>query len=66
MKITINGEEKVFPGGLSVQQMLASLELDSVKVAVERNLEIVSRSHYNSTTLMDGDEVEIVCFIGGG
>lgn len=66
MKITINGEQKIFPEKLSVEEMLAQLKLDSIKIAVERNLEIVSRSLYSQTLLADGDEIEIVHFIGGG
>lgn len=66
MNIIINGEKHVFPDDTSIRNMLALLELDSKKVAIERNLEIVSRSLYDSTTLMEGDEVEIVHFIGGG
>lgn len=66
MKITINGEENFFPQPVSVAKLLHLLELDSMKVAIERNLEIVSRSRYEQTALMDGDAVEIVHFIGGG
>ncbi len=46
--------------------LLAVLELDARKVAVERNLEIVPRSLFAATALADGDRVEIVHFIGGG
>lgn len=66
MKITINGESHIFPDNISVENMLALLELETTKVAVERNLAIIPRSHYTKTALMDGDEIEIVHFIGGG
>lgn len=66
MKITLNGEEKFFPDDISIGSMLNMLELDRMKVAVERNLEIVSRSLYDKTTVREGDEIEIVHFIGGG
>lgn len=66
MRVTINGEDKQVVGPLTIQQLLANIGLDSRKVAVERNLEIVPRSGYGSTALGDGDRVEIVHFIGGG
>jgi len=46
--------------------LLAVLELDARKVAIERNLEIVPRSLFAATALADGDRIEIVHFIGGG
>jgi thiamine biosynthesis protein ThiS len=50
----------------TVAELVAALGLDARKVAVERNLEIVPRSAYRRTELADGDQVEIVHFIGGG
>ncbi len=52
--------------GLTISQLIVQLELDTRKVAVERNLEIVPRSTYDSTVLAAGDRLEIVHFIGGG
>lgn len=66
MKIILNGEEKFFSESLSVYQLLAELELDQRKIAVERNLEVVSRSHFAETMLSDGDIIELIHFIGGG
>ena len=56
-------------GGLGVMIVMviaALLGLDPRKVAVERNLEIVPRSLHATTSLMDGDRLEIVQFVGGG
>ena len=53
-------------GGLVAGDLLASLGLDTRKVAVERNLEIVPRSTYAAVALQEGDRLEIVHFIGGG
>ena len=68
--LTLNGEKREFHtpanGGLSVQGLLTELGLDTRKVAVERNEEIVPRSHYMETWLASGDQLEIVHFIGGG
>lgn len=67
MNLTINGETQTFDGGVrDVAALVAALGLDTKKVAVERNLEIVPRSVYATTPLADGDRIEIVHFIGGG
>jgi sulfur carrier protein len=66
MTLTINGEERAFPGLADIAGLVAALGLDPRKVAVERNLEIVPRSAYGRTPIADGDRIEIVSFIGGG
>lgn len=66
MELIVNGEVKKVPSPLSVEGLLTFLELDSVKIAVELNLEIVSRSTYAQTELKDHDRLEIVHFVGGG
>ena len=66
VRLTINGEARTVQGALDIAGLIAALELDSRKVAVERNLEIVPRSAYGATRIEDGDRIEIVHFIGGG
>lgn len=66
MTLTINGEERAFGALSNVASLVAELGLDARKVAVERNLEIVPRSAYLQTAIVDGDRIEIVHFIGGG
>lgn len=66
MNITLNGEARAIPEGLSVEGLLQHLGIISKKVAVERNLEIVPKSTFPTTLITDGDRVEIVHFIGGG
>lgn len=66
MQITINGEAQSFEASLTVEQLLGQIGLDTRKVAVERNLEIVPKSSYGETSLSEGDKLEIVHFIGGG
>lgn len=64
-RIQVNGEER----SVSADTILALVEelgLDVRKVAVERNLEIVPRSLHGSTTLAEGDRIELVQFVGGG
>jgi thiazole synthase len=64
--IRINGEQRRVPGGISISEMVKELGLDPAKVAVERNLEIVPRSTLGDVRVADGDEYEIVHFVGGG
>ena len=66
MDITVNGEKKRFEGPITVAGLLAALELQPRKIAVERNLEIVPRSLFGETALSDGDKIGIVQFVGGG
>jgi thiamine biosynthesis protein ThiS len=64
--LTLNGEQRAFDGPMTVATLLAALGLETRKVAVERNEEIVPRSSYAETWLRSGDSLEIVHFIGGG
>ena len=64
--ISVNGERRSFPAGITVMALVADLELDVRKVAVELNREIVPRSAYSAISLRSGDVLEIVHFIGGG
>ena len=66
MRLTINGEDRTFDRPLTVENLLGEIGVDSRKVAVERNLEIVPKSQYGRVSLGDGDRLEIVHFIGGG
>jgi len=64
--ISLNGEPRAVTPASTVTALLAELGLDTRKVAVERNAEIVPRSQYGTTSLTPGDQIEIVHFIGGG
>jgi thiamine biosynthesis protein ThiS len=64
--IRVNGESRQLPAGLSVAGMLTAIGVDPAKVAVERNREIVPRSLLGEVRAEDGDEYEIVHFVGGG
>jgi thiazole synthase len=66
LNVTLNGEARALNAGLTVKTMLETLGLDPVKIAVERNLEIVPRSAYGQIAVTEGDRFEIVHFIGGG
>jgi thiazole synthase len=66
LSVKINGEPRKIERPLSVRELLTTLGLDPAKIAVERNLEIVPRSQYADVTVVEGDHLEIVHFIGGG
>ena len=64
--IRLNGDQHELPGPLTVAALLERLEIDSRRVEVELNLTVVKRAAYGSATIGDGDEVEVVNFVGGG
>ena len=64
--IRVNGEHRHVPGPMTIAEMLNELGLDPLRVAVERNLEIVPRSTLCDVRVEDGDDFEIVHFVGGG
>jgi thiazole synthase len=64
--IQLNGERRELDAPLAVPALLAQLSLDPRMVAVERNRVVVKRVAYADTLINDGDEIEIVAFVGGG
>lgn len=66
VSITVNGEHKRVAAGLSIADLATELGLVPEKVAVERNLAVVPRSTLAKVCVEDGDELEIVHFVGGG
>ncbi|MEQ8733536.1 MAG: sulfur carrier protein ThiS [Rhodospirillaceae bacterium] len=66
MQITLNGEHKDLADATTIRVLLTDLGIDPKKVAVERNLEIVPKSQFESTVVQNGDRLEVVHFIGGG
>lgn len=66
MRIEVNGESYEAEPELSIAALLQRLELTDGPVAVERNREIIPRAQHGTTSLQDGDRLEIVQFVGGG
>jgi thiamine biosynthesis protein ThiS len=64
--ITLNGERFELDEPMSVIALLAKLDIDPRRVAVEHNLAIVKRHRFPEVVVGDGDRVEIVNFVGGG
>ena len=66
MTITLNGDRHELAAPISVSALLEQLDIDARRVAVELNLTVVKKAAYDSSVIKDGDEVEIVNFVGGG
>lgn len=66
MTITLNGDPYGVAGPLTVSDLLARLEIDARRVAVEHNLTVLKRAAFETTLVQDGDSIEIVNFVGGG
>jgi thiazole synthase len=66
LRLTVNGELRTAPPGTTVAALLKAMGVDPVRVAVERNQDVIPRRTWGEATLADGDKVEIVAFIGGG
>lgn len=66
MRITLNGEPFELEEGRTVSQLLTKVDIDARRVAVEHNLIVLKRTAFDTTLIGEGDEVEIVNFVGGG
>lgn len=66
MQISVNGKSTSIPEHSTVRQLLDQLDLPSTRVAVEVNKAIVRRAEHESHVLQQGDQVEVVTFVGGG
>ncbi|NOT61371.1 MAG: sulfur carrier protein ThiS [Acidobacteria bacterium] len=66
MQIIINGEPQHVAATTSVTALVAQLELTAQRLAIELNRDILPRGQWPETTLCEGDQLEIVHFVGGG
>lgn len=66
MHVFVNGENKEFSDGLSLEQLVNTLVLPGLRIAIEVNGRVVRRGDWSATILNDGDRIEIVHFVGGG
>jgi thiamine biosynthesis protein ThiS len=64
--ITLNGERYDLSGPLTVTELLSRLDIDARRVAVEHNVTVLKRTAFDDTIVREGDQVEIVNFVGGG
>ena len=66
MTLTVNGEPKNVPDGLTLAQLVRDLGLERNPIAVELNRQVVPRDRHGETRLAQGDALEIVTLVGGG
>jgi thiamine biosynthesis protein ThiS len=66
VKITLNGDLFELAAPSTISQLLERLEIDRRRVAVEHNLVVLKRTAFDSTEIREGDQIEIVNFVGGG
>lgn len=66
IEVWVNGEARAVPHGTTVKGLVALLALGDVRVAVERNRQVVPRADHDTAVLSDGDRLELVTFVGGG
>jgi thiamine biosynthesis protein ThiS len=66
LTIVVNGENRSTSAGATVVDLLRDLGLESSRVAIERNLQILPRPKWPETRVEAGDRYEIVQFVGGG
>ncbi|HEV2984792.1 MAG TPA: sulfur carrier protein ThiS [Vicinamibacterales bacterium] len=64
--IRLNGDPFEVAGPLTIADLLSTLEIDPRRIAVEYNLVVIKRDAFDSTAIGEGDEIEIVNFVGGG
>jgi thiamine biosynthesis protein ThiS len=66
VKIRLNGDPFEVAGPLTVSHLLARLDVDARRVAVEHNFVVLKRGSFETIEISEGDQVEIVNFVGGG
>ena len=66
VNIRLNGKEREIASGTTVEGLLDELGLVAGMVVVERNREILARDSYATVRLREGDQLELVHFVGGG
>ena len=66
MRIILNGDPLELDEPVTIASLLDKLDVDARRVAVEHNLVVLKRARYDDTDVRDGDQVEIVNFVGGG
>ena len=66
MQITLNGEPHQLDAPLTVSELLQRLQIDARRVAVELNLVVLKRAAFDTAVVREGDQVEVVNFVGGG
>ena len=64
--VRLNGKDRKIDSGLSIEKFVKSLDLNPKLIVVELNREIISQDSLSETQVLDGDQLELVHFVGGG
>jgi thiazole synthase len=66
LTIILNGDARQVAGPMTMTELLGQLEIDARRVAVEHNLVVLKRASFDRAIVREGDQIEIVNFVGGG
>lgn len=66
INITVNGKEKAVPSGLTITGLIEHFEIRKETAIVEHNQSVLDRKLYDTTPVLEGDNIELVRFVGGG
>ena len=66
VKIKINGKKRLIKPKISLKTLLSTIKIPMNKVAIEVNENIIDKKKIEKIKLKEGDQIEIVHFIGGG
>ena len=66
MQITVNGIHHDTPPKTTISELLKQLNISAERIAIEINLTVIDRADYHVSVLHEGDQIEIISFIGGG
>ena len=66
IKVTINGKEEQIPKINTLADLISLKKLDSKKIVIEKNLQIIDKNNLPITNINENDKIEIISFVGGG
>ena len=66
MEIRLNGKAREVAEGITIRRLLEELGLHPMRVAVQRNLDIIKRERYEEVVLEPDDTIEVLTFMAGG
>jgi len=66
MSIQLNGDSYVIDGDARLTTLIETLKMKPTRIAVELNREVIPKADYAKILLREGDELELINFVGGG
>ena len=66
MQVLVNGETKDFSEGISLEELIQKLGVRKETVVAEVNRQIIQAGQRATCRILDGDQVELIQFVGGG